>query len=91
MEIKFEIIYEKKVISEDIPKLSNTNKVRIRKAVEEKLVTMPEFFGKPLKNSLRGFRKLRVGDYRVIFLIEKNTVIIAHIEHRSVVYKNKRF
>ncbi len=90
MEIKFKIIYEKKVVSEDIPKLSKTSKDRISKAISKKLVSMPEFFGKPLSNSLKGFRKLRVGDYRVIFIIKEETVVIVHIDHRSTVYKNKR-
>ncbi|MBU4480499.1 type II toxin-antitoxin system RelE/ParE family toxin [Patescibacteria group bacterium] len=85
-----EIIYEKKVVSEDIPKLSKTNKERIEKAIKEKLTTSPEFFGKPLSNSLKGFRKLRVGDYRIIFVIENEiTVKIVCIDHRSVIYKNK--
>jgi len=90
MEIKFKIVYDKKVISKDIPKLSKSDKERVKKAIEEKLTTLPEFFGKPLRNSLKGLRKLRVGNYRVIFLIKDDTIIIAYIDHRSIVYKNKR-
>ena len=90
MEIKFKITYDKKVISEDIPKLSKSDRERIKKAINKKLTTLPEFFGKPLRNSLKGFRKLRIGNYRVIFIIQNDTVVVTYIDHRSTVYKNKR-
>lgn len=86
--MSFEIKYHPEVVSVDIPKLPKGEKRRISCAIEEKLMIHPEVFGKPLRRSLFGFRKLRVGDYRVVFEIEKKTVIIYMIEHRSVVYKN---
>ncbi len=82
----FEIQYHKNVVDDDIPKLSAAVKQSIRNAIEEKLTTFPEQFGKPLRRSLKGYRKLRVGDYRVIFRIEKNVVKIFVIMHRSIVY-----
>ena len=90
--MNFEIIYHPLVVRDDVPKLSAEWKVKIRKATEERLTTHPETYGKPLRRSLKGYRKLRVGDYRVIFLLEKNTVKILVIQHRSVVYDkiNKR-
>ena len=88
MEVTFTILYHSKVIEEDIPLLSSTWKNRIKKAVEEKLTISPERYGKPLRQSLRGYRKLRVGDYRVIFRIDKSTVYILAIMHRSTVYKD---
>lgn len=87
MGIVFDIFYHESVVNEDIPKLSTTRKKQIREAIEKKLTTEPEFFGKPLRRSLKGFRKLRVGDYRVVFYIEKNKVKIFYIGHRSVVYQ----
>ena len=86
MEIKFAIIYHQKVVDEDISKLSKAIQTRVRKAIEEKLTTFPEVYGKPLRQSLSGYRKLRVGEYRVIFKIEKMTVSVFAIMHRSVVY-----
>ncbi len=84
--MNFEIAYHELVISEDLPKLSSVWKNRIRKAVEARLISRPELYGKPLRKSLKGYRKLRVGDYRVIFRIEAKTVKIFMIAHRSVVY-----
>lgn len=60
---------------------------RIKKAIEEKLTTRPEIFGKPLRFSFKGHRSMRVGEYRVIFRIDKKTVKIVLIAHRSVVYE----
>lgn len=90
--MNFEVIYHPLVVRDDIPTLSKEWKTKIRKAIEERLTAHPETYGKPLRRSLKGYRKLRVGDYRVIFLLEKNTVKILIIKHRSVVYDriNKR-
>ncbi|MDO8604687.1 MAG: type II toxin-antitoxin system RelE/ParE family toxin [bacterium] len=82
----FEISYHKKV-ADDVSVISLSNKNAIRKAIEERLTTAPEFFGKPLQFSLSGLRSLRMGDYRVIFQIKKKEVFIFLISHRSVVYK----
>ena len=93
MGIAFNVLYHESVIKDDIPRLSTTDKARVRKAIKEKLTYSPEIFGKPLRKSLRGYRKLRIGDYRVIFRIEQNTVKILVIGHRSTVYNKapKRF
>lgn len=88
MAVIFTILYHPLVVKDDISDLSATWKVRIRSAIEEKLTVTPQDFGKPLRQSLRGYRKLRVGDYRIIFRIERNTVYILAVLHRSVVYKN---
>jgi len=83
----FSLRYEKQVVAKDIPALPKTVKARVQNAIHEKLTTYPETFGKPLRRSLKGYRRLRVGEYRVIFRIEKNTVKIFAIGHRSTVYE----
>lgn len=86
MELKFKIVYAEKVFKEDIPNLDKKNKDTIQKAIETKLVTQPHIFGKTLRASLVGYRKLRVGDYRVLFEISNEKVIIWMIAHRKDVY-----
>lgn len=81
----FEITYHKKIV-DDISAVSTSHKVAIKKAIQEKLTTTPEFFGKPLQFSLNGLRSMRVGDYRVVFLLKKKEVFVVIIGHRSVVY-----
>lgn len=86
--MRFEIQYDSRVIEEDIPRLPKNIRARIKQAIEIKLGNHPEVFGKPLRKSLRGYRRLRVGDYRIIFRIEGDFVKIFVIQHRSVVYEN---
>ncbi len=85
--MRFAIHYQEEVVCNDIPRLSKTSKERIKSAIEEKLTTSPEQFGKPLRRSLKGYRRLRVGDYRIIFRIEETTVKIFAVQHRSRVYE----
>lgn len=87
MGVGYDIVYHKLVVKEDIPKLSVKDKERARVAITEKLSTRPEVFGVPLRRHLKGYRKLRVGDYRVIFRIERKAVKIFYIRHRSIAYK----
>lgn len=87
MEMSFDIRYHELVRKEDIPRLSSEWREKIKSAIENRLTTRPWAYGKPLRQSLKGYRKLRVGDYRVIFRIEGKTVKILIIQHRSTVYK----
>ena len=57
--------------------------MQVRKVILKKLVEQPEHFGIPLLENLKGYRKLRVGDYRMIFKIKENQVKIFIIDHRS--------
>jgi len=75
------------VVREDIPALPKAIKARIRREIEHKLTTRPVEFGKPLRYSLKGARRLRVGDYRVVYVIEAARVTIVKIGHRKEVYK----
>lgn len=86
----FEVLYHRSVIQEDIPKLPAAWKKKVENAISAKLATRPDVYGKPLRRSLKNYRKLRVGDYRVIFRIEKSLVKIFVIQHRSVVYFSAR-
>lgn len=88
MEINFQIEYHELVIKEDIPKLSEKGKVRIKASIEMKLQNQPELFGKPLRKSLKNYRSLRIGNCRVIYRIEAKKVKIFIIQHKSVVYEN---
>lgn len=85
----YKIEYIDVVVKNDIPALPKTIKATIRKAVEERLMHDPIGFGKPLRYSLKGHRRLRVGDYRIIYRIEasRNVVVIIAIKHRKDIYE----
>ncbi len=84
MELK--VFYHPKVVSEDVPSLPKVIQQRVKKAVENKLITHPQTFGEPLRGSLMPLWKLRVGDYRIVFDIEDNGVYIHAIGHRKNIY-----
>ena len=87
--MKYRIEYLESVVRSDIPGLSSTARTRVRRAIEQKLVTNPIEFGNPLRYSFRGARRLRVGDYRVIYTIEPpETVLVVKIGHRREVYED---
>ena len=88
MELIYKIEYLESVVKEDIPKISHTNKKRIKQAIEKRLVKDPTHFGKPLRYSLKNCRRMRVGDFRVIFKLEKKIILIIKIGHRKTIYKN---
>ncbi len=84
----YRIVYLPEVVEDDIPRLGAKEKIVIRKSIEDKLQTNPIEFGKPLQYSLKGCRRLRVGDFRVIFRVENDTVTIVKIGHRREVYQS---
>lgn len=82
-----EIKYHPLVFKIDIPKLDKIVKERIKISIERKLAVAPLLYGIPLRNELRNLRKVRVGDYRILFLIEHAQVFIIAIGHRKEIYK----
>lgn len=88
MGLTYHIEYLRSVVTDDIPSLPKSAKRQIRRAIETKLTAHPFELGKPLRYSLRGARRLRVGDYRVIYRIEPpDVVLIVKIGHRREVYE----
>ena len=82
----FTLHYHPAVRFKDLPLIDKRTKERIRKAMEERLQTAPHDYGKPLRKSLKGYWKLRVGDYRVVFKIIGPEVWILGIRHRKSIY-----
>lgn len=86
MEMIYNILYQDEVIKKHIPKLSVAVKSIIKSNIESKLISDPISFGKPLRYSLKGHRRLRVGDYRIVYRIDGDDVIIIAIKHRKDIY-----
>lgn len=86
--MNYRIVYLESVLRDDIPQLSKGIRHQIKKAIERKLGHHPIEFGKPLRYSLKGARRLRVGDWRVIYAVEPpDVVVIVKIGHRKEVYE----
>jgi len=82
----YTIVYHPRV-KEDIELLDKKQRKIVAKAIENRLGNEPEKYGKPLRGSLKGYWKLRIGDVRVIFNIIKNEVQILGIINRKLVYE----
>ncbi|SDY20579.1 mRNA interferase RelE/StbE [Allochromatium warmingii] len=82
----FSIIYHPDVKKRDIPTINGNLHQRLKKAIETRLMTAPQDYGEPLRKTLKGYWKLRVGDYRIVFRIEGQEILILGICHRKDVY-----
>jgi len=85
--MNFKLLYHGDAKKVDLPKIDMKNRFIIKKAIEQRLTTHPEVFGKPLQRTLKGYWKLRVGDYRVVFKITGNDILILGIVHGRDVYQ----
>lgn len=80
------IRYHPKVKNEDIPRLSSNISTRIENAIQNRLMVNPIKYGLYLRGSLKGYRKLRVGDWRIIFKVVDNEIRIIAIGNRRKNY-----
>jgi len=84
----YRLNYHPDVKKVDLPTIDARNRAIIKKAVEKRLAEHPELFGKPLQRTLKGYWKFRVGDYRVVFKISGDEIIIFGIAHRKSIYRD---
>jgi mRNA interferase RelE/StbE len=85
--VPFELRYHPDVKTIDIPLLDVKLRTRIKNAIESRLKIAPHLYGEPLRKTVRGYWKLRIGDYRVVFKIVDEEVWILGIIHRKKVYE----
>jgi mRNA interferase RelE/StbE len=72
----FKVLIDELVIKKDFKKIDTTGQQRIIKTIRKKLTIKPKEFGKPLAGDLKGYWKLRIGEYRVIYKIEEEKVLV---------------
>ena len=84
--MKYKIAF-KKSVSKDLKRIDKSHVKKILNKIELELPelaqTCPE-----LKGKFSGLRKVRIGDYRVIFSIINDTILITRIGHRKEVYRD---
>ncbi len=80
----FDITY-KKSVEKDLVNLGKAEARRVIDKVEKDLATRADTYP-VLKGPFSGLRKLRVGDYRVVFAILGQQVLVLRIGHRSAIY-----
>ena len=62
------------VVEEDFKKINKRDRHIILKTIYKKLSIAPEKYGSPLRSELKGYWKLKISHYRIIYRIEKNTI-----------------
>jgi mRNA interferase RelE/StbE len=78
----------KKSVEKDLNRISKQNARRILDSIDAELTKKPDRFP-ALSGPFAGMRKFRVGDYRVIFVIMDQEVLILRIQDRKDVYRKK--
>ena len=82
----WKLLYHPDVARDDLPGIPKNMQARLKKAIETRLLSDPILAGAPLRKDLTGYRKLRVGDSRIVYRVEKNDIIVLVIAHRKDVY-----
>jgi mRNA interferase RelE/StbE len=88
VEVTWKVTY-KESVKKDLKKIFKDIQYIIKRAIEEKLMEYPVKFGLPLRRNLKAYMKLRVGDYRIIYSVDKDivTVHVVKVGHRREVYE----
>ena len=76
----------KESVYRELRRLDRQAATRIIDKIERELVSS-DLRPVPLSGSFEGLYKLRVGDYRVIYAISADSVLIVRIAHRREVYR----
>lgn len=83
----FKIEYARGV-AKDLKSLPKEIQKKAFEAIEKVLAEDP-FAGKPLAGEFKGLWKFRIGDYRVVYTVEKArlVILVLRIRHRKEVYR----
>lgn len=88
--MKYQVVFKPTAIK-DLRKLPHTVQKRIKVKLEF-YITQSEpldFAIQLIGNSKAGEYRFRVGDYRVVFDKEQDTLVVLYIEHRREVYRKR--
>jgi mRNA interferase RelE/StbE len=77
----------KSSVSRDLKKLDRSDAETVLKHITEELPHIADSLPE-LKGKFAGFRKYRIGDYRVVFTILDDSILITRVRHRREAYKH---
>lgn len=72
----YTIIYDEEIFKKDFRKIDKQNQQNIIKTIRKKLSMEPMLYGKPLAKELKGYWKLKIGPFRVIYQILQHKLIV---------------
>lgn len=68
------------VLEEDFKKIPSFDQKQILRTIQKKTSINPEAYGKPLRGEFGGYWRLRIGDYRIVYKILKDEVLVCVIK-----------
>lgn len=73
--------------AKELERIGKVDRSRLVEAIERLSESL--FQGNALRGGLRGLRRLRVGDYRVLYEVRDDmlTVLVVRVAHRRDVYR----
>lgn len=83
--MEYELVYTKRV-ARDISGLDRAAIERIRKTLE-RYVQSPFDYAKKMVDPALGTYRFRIGEYRVIFDVEGNEIVVLRVGHRREIYR----
>jgi len=84
--LAYKVNYKSSIIK-DLKKLDKKQCTRLINKIERELSSNPKK-GKELTGEYKGLYSYRVGDYRVIYTILKDAILILKLGHRKNIYKS---
>lgn len=82
----YRLVYHPDVVDKDSPHIAVDLANRITRAIAGRLTAHPTYYGEALRYRYKGYWKLRVGNYRVIYNIVRQEVWVYRVGHRRDVY-----
>ena len=83
--MKFRLVYTQRAVK-DITSLDLQSRERIKEALE-RYSESPANYAKKMVDPVLGTYRFRIGDYRVIFDLEGNDIVVLRVGHRRDIYR----
>ena len=86
----YDLIWNEGVLK-DLKALDRKTARSLVDSIKTRLAGNPMTLGKPFKGIFKGLYRYRLGDYRVIYALDRGDkkVIVLHIRHRSEAYRGR--
>lgn len=81
----YEILFRPEV-EDDLRAIGAAQQKRALAAIEERLSSHPDQYGKPLGGNLAGLRRIRFGDHRIAYQVKGRQVVVWAILNRKDIY-----
>jgi mRNA interferase RelE/StbE len=85
--MKYILVYTSRA-AKDISRLDSNIKTRIKESLE-KYSESPINYARKMMDPVLGTYRFRVGDYRIIFDIHDNEIVVLRVGHRKDIFRGR--